>query len=238
MQVLANRDVEAGYETVAIGYLKSVPYLMQELGGSRVKMTIDTGMNDSVRVTEQTYLQLVKEGLVEGISPAATASAGGIGAVKRGTLKSFVFLGRRYTNLKLVVGGEANAIGMGLLVHYNLVFDFAQDELLLRDRKIAPGLNVPAMLDMAINYSDQGCEIVAIKPHGPAENAGLVDGDLIVTLGSLEETKLNAYSIYGEVAKSAGSSILLRVKKSSSGAAREVKLEMPDPIRIHEYTGL
>jgi hypothetical protein len=237
LEVLDNRGIEEGYATVAIGYVKSVPYLMQELGGSRVKLTIDTGMNDAIRVTQKTYQQLIKENLVEGVSPAVVASAGGMQPAQRGLLKSLVFLGKPYYNLKMVVGGDADAVGMGLLVHYNLLFDFVKDELLYKDRKVAPCLNVPAMLGFAINYIGQRCQIVAIKPHGPAEKAGLAPGDLIVTLGNLEESKLNAYSIYFEVAKSSGTSILLRTKKSESGVARKVMLTMPEPIRLHEQLG-
>lgn len=166
----------------AIRESSDVPFISVKVQGRDLEVMIDTGATDRLHlppssVDSLTWKTAPRPGLL-------IAAAGKIEREQIGRLSGDLELGQlRQPEPVVDVSDGEPSIGVGLLHSFCLVFDEQGDKLRLCSA--LPGL-VPSPGERTVGLSliadSAGWRVVSIIPNSPAEEAAIVDGDLVTKI--------------------------------------------------------
>ena len=167
---------------LAITEKSDVPFVSVTVQGRDFEVMIDTGATDRLHLPPASVASLTWK-----IAPRPgllLAVAGEISREQIGRLSGELDVGR-LRQLEPVVGisdGEPS-IGVGLLHSFCLVFDEADDRLRLcsTDSGLVPSPGERSV-GLSMIADSAGWRVVAIIPNSPAEEAAIVNGDLVTKI--------------------------------------------------------
>jgi len=216
----------------------TIPQVEGELDGIPGKFDIDTGGRSSLTVLAP-FVE--RHGLKARYGAKAEAVVGwGVGGPHRGipvriqVLKlDGIAIGNVIAELSLSTRGSfvdpyvAGNVGAGVLKRFNIIFDYAQQKMILeRNSHFA----VPDSFDRAgmwLNKPGDAFLVVDVTAGGPAAEAGIKAGDRILKVDGLDASKMGLSVIRTKFRTDpAGTKIKLTVE--SGGAVREVTLVLRD----------
>jgi predicted aspartyl protease len=167
---------------LAITERTEVPFVSVMVQGKDFEVMIDTGATDRLHLPPASVASLSwktppRPGLL-------IAVAGEIDREQVGRLSGELELGQlRQVEPVVDISDGTPSIGIGLLHSFCLVFDESEDKLLLCSA--ASGL-VPSPGERSVGLSmiadPAGWRVVAIIPNSPAEEASIVNGDLVTKI--------------------------------------------------------
>jgi hypothetical protein len=125
----------------------------------------------------------------------------------------------------------AGNVGAGVLKRFNLVFDYARKVIVFEKNGQFQEPDSYDRAGMWINLEREGFQVVNVVPAGPAAEAGLKSGDIILAVDGKTPPEM---SLAGARARfrsdPTGTKIRLRV--STAGKTREVTLVLRDLIKV------
>ena len=167
---------------LAIREISDVPFISVKVQGKDFEVMIDTGATDRLHLPPSSVASLSWK-----IAPRPgllLAAAGEIDREQIGRLSGKLELGqlRQLEPVVDISGGEPS-LGVGLLHSFCLVFDESDNKLRLCSAE--SGL-MPSPGERSVGLSmiadSAGWRVVAIIPNSPAEQAAIVNGDLVTSI--------------------------------------------------------
>jgi len=167
---------------LAIRESSDVPFISVNVQGRDFEVMVDTGPTDTLHLPPASVASLSwktapRPGLL-------LAVAGEIDREQIGRLLGEMDLGqlRQLEPVVDISNGEPS-IGVGLLHSFCLIFDESNDKLWLCSAEAGP---VPSPGERSVGLSmiaeSAGWRVVAIIPNSPAEEATIVNGDLVTSI--------------------------------------------------------
>ncbi len=208
--------------------------------GHSAKFTVDTGMDDCIRLEAEVFDALVKEGAIEPAKVnARTLSLTGMTSSTRGWFLKGELMGKKLAGVTVVSNAKASILGLAWLYGFNMEIDFTKRKLryqLRRDAKL-PG-SVAMTLGAILLYEGSGAQIERLRPSGgAAEDAGLKPGDVIEKFGDIKAGAMNAAVMGEAVADAAGKEVAVRFLRKSDGERVNTKLKLPPNISEWNFSG-
>jgi hypothetical protein len=117
-------------------------------------------------------------------------------------------------------------IEIGILKQFNVTFDYARQRLILEPNRFYGQLDVFNRSGMRLENNSPGWRVASIFPGGPAERAGIHQGDIIVAIEKKPGKTFDGAAIHDIMVGPVGSTVRLTVR--SSTATRHVKLTLRD----------
>jgi predicted aspartyl protease len=162
--------------------ISGVPFIPVKVQGKALEVMVDTGASDKLHLPPATVASLSwktapRPGLL-------ISAAGEIGREQVGRLSGELELGplRQLEPVVDISGGSPN-LGVGLLHSFCLVFDESEDKLWLCSAE--SGL-VPSPGERTVGLSmiadSAGWRVIAIIPNSPAQEAAIVEGDVLTQI--------------------------------------------------------
>jgi len=203
----------------------TVPVLIPTLEGQQIK--IDTGSNECIRLEETIIASLRgNQQIVSGLSyfsSDAKGTASGTGYI----LREMIVGGVRFRNVP-VSAAHDNAIGLEVLRHLNLALDFPKGRILV-------GKPPQEMVDyfpqngsgMGTRFdADDNLRVLAVRPSGAAELAGIEVGDIVVVLGNKKPVELSIYDVNDILAQN-GRTIPVKLRRDNTDFTVNLPLKLP-----------
>ena len=201
---------------------------------------IDSGDNGCLSLQPATFDQLVDAGVIKVAEVAGRAVAAfSVTRHKKGWFLKGRLMGKDLRGVSVDAGRER--VGVGWLCGFQAEIDLAARELryrVIEDAK--PPIVLERMLGMIILFEEGLARVERLQPggSGPAEQAGIKEGDRIAAFGDLERGQLTGSNIMEMVAAKAGSSIRVKLYRPNDVAPLEVKLELPKIISDWDFAGM
>lgn len=153
---------------------------------------VDSGMSDSVQITERLAVGLVKSKRAVGCGETKFADAAGVHSSKRFVIREMDVGGVTFRDVPATVG-STNSIGQEVLQHLSLVLDFPKRQILIGKPPHdvvdtfpmnASGMHLAFDENIALN-------VVAVRPESPAAEAKVEVGDIVVSLDGKQPVDLS-----------------------------------------------
>ena len=215
-----------------------IPQVEGEIDGLPGKFDIDTGSRASLTLLAP-FVE--KHGLKERYRAQLEAVTGwGVGGPARGLLTraGSIRLGpikveRPVTELSLQTKGAftdpyvAGNIGGGILKRFNIVFDYANQRLIFEPNANGSKPDIYDRSGLWLNRAADGFEVANVVPGGPAAEAALKTGDLILAVDGRKAVELTLPDLRDRLrADPPGTRVKLTVR--SGEATRDVVLTLRD----------
>lgn len=218
----------------------TVPEIAGDIGGVAGSFDIDTGSRTSVGLYGPFVL---RHGLRARFTPSIeTVTSWGLGGPSRGTvarvkrmrlgpiaIDNVVVDMSRQTQGVLSHAAPSGSVGSGLLKRFTVTFDY------LRQRIYFAPTTQSAMADrydrsgLWINQTPGGFKIVDIVARSPAADAGLREGDTIVTVDGAPAASLSLGNLRDRL-RDAPAGTEVRLTVSREGRTRMVALRLRDQV--------
>jgi PDZ domain/Aspartyl protease len=117
-------------------------------------------------------------------------------------------------------------IEIGILKQFNVTFDYARQRLILEPNRFYGQPDVFNRSGMRLETNSPGWRVASVVPGGPAERAGVHQGDVIVAIEGKPGTALDGGAIHDIMVGPVGST--LHVTLRSGTANRDVELTLRD----------
>jgi hypothetical protein len=222
-----------GFKSLEIQFMKDglSPAITLPLGGEQVKFCLDSGSNGLITLNPETFSKMVARGLIkenpESEHAGGTLAVGGMRKDRDGSFQSGELLGIPLKGAKVSDGEVINHLGMAMLVNFNLVIDLQGARFFYQRRSAEPPLRVNAMLGVLLLFPEGKCLAYQLKPGGgPAQDAGVRQGDSVTRLGSLKEGAINAQSLYELCLHHAGEEIEIEFQHQGEATTNTAKLKL------------
>ena len=205
----------------------SLPVFIPTLEGQQVTLEIDTGSTEACRFKESVIASLkANRQIVTGLSQRGSDVKG----VVNGTsfiLREIIVAGVRFRNVR-VTSARNNAIGLELLRHLNLALDFPQRQIVIAKPAKDVVDHFPQNASgMGIRFdAADNLKVLAVRPDGPAEGAGIRIGDIVLMLDSRNPVELSIYEVDDIVAQN-GRTIPVRLRRDSAEFTVDLPLKLP-----------
>lgn len=112
-------------------------------------------------------------------------------------------------------------VGQQVLLHFNSVFDYAGRRLLLTPSRNFARREPFSRSGLAGSFEGLGYKVEAVYPHGPASDAGLRVGDVLLTI---DETILDEKSVGAYFIRPVGTVLHLGVLREGKVVVRDLTL--------------
>ena len=194
---------------------KFVPHIHGQIDGVGMDFTLDLGSNGLIRLSKQSYENLLRSGAVKDKDTKSSSENIGLGGIlkdREGKFQRGELLDRPLKDWEVDSGGDLNFVGLAFLVNYNLIIDFEHAKLFYQVRACDPPVNVSGMLGAAILFAKgEGLVYKLQAEGGAAREAGLTVGDRMVRFGDLMDGDFNARALYELCLQHAGENLKVEV---------------------------
>jgi hypothetical protein len=204
-----------------------VPIIKAPIENEMARLILDTGNNMAIGLRSETFAKLVAAGVIGTPDANQVGSADALGAVQMhsGTFTRGTLLGVDLRGFPCNKNEGSDTVGIEFLLNFNFVYDAEAGRFYFERRKTEPPLRYNLMLGAAFGYSAGHCRVLALHPGGgPAEDAGLRQGDGILKLGTLSEEELNTSSVYDLCSTHAGQTIEVEIARP--GESQPIKTHL------------
>lgn len=187
-----------------------------------LSLKIDTGSSSCFDLSRQTVAALIKSKVVEMDASRAGKSIG-VGEIIEGVSTGWFLkgslMGKNLNGVSFGVTNGDEIMGMGWLMGFNFAIDFKNQKLLVKKRtNPAPPIPPEQMTGAVFRYTSEGLIVERLKPGGgAAQNAGLVPGDRLTSLGGKSLAGITGYEMTSLLRKHANSSLPFTVQKNELG---------------------
>lgn len=233
----ATFDPHGAGTPVPFKFYDHLPAVRGTIGGLPARFDVDTGSRSELDITSPF---VVRAHLREKYRPGVSTITGwGAGGASRSYVVRLPSLTLGAVNMRSVVAGlsedrggsmsdpayEGN-VGSGLLKRFAVTFNYQRKTMYLRLLDAPPpDAGSFDRSGLWINASDSGFAVVAVAPGGPAEQAGILNGDVITAIDGraarpdgLSDARLLLRSL------PAGSTVTLSLIRG--GQARDVQVQL------------
>ena len=223
---------------VPFKFNEHVPQVEGDIDGLKGSFDIDTGSRSSIDLfapfVEKHKLKTKYRPRFEGVTGWGVGGPSRSAVARAEVLRlGGVAIKRPVTELTLQTKGSftdeygAGNVGAGVLKRFNLVFDYGRQVIYFERNANDAKPDVFDRSGMWINVSEGGgaLDVVDVIAGGPAEQAGLLAGDRIVTVEGVEAAKLSLPELRKRFrTDSPGTRIRLEFERAGKVAGAEVIL--------------
>jgi hypothetical protein len=175
-------------------FFEHMPQVMGHFDGRPARYNIDTGSRAEVTLTAPfVSVERLREAYPNGIE---ITDGWGVGGASRSYVVRAGELGLGSVATPRPIAGLSEAkhgafsdsnyegnVGSGLLKRYVATFDYSRRTLFLKPTKsLDPDVGAFDRVGMWINLGEAGMTVMDLAAHGPAEEAGLKVGDMIIAI--------------------------------------------------------
>lgn len=116
-------------------------------------------------------------------------------------------------------------LGLGVLKQFNLTFDYARQRLILEPNHLYGATDVYDRSGMRLKPVELGWSVDAVYPAGPAERAGVRQGDIILSVDGKARADLDAISLRETMTRPVGQRVQLRVRSNDIEHPATIQLQ-------------
>ena len=203
-------------------------YFKTKLHDEEMNFVIDTGFNGAMRVPRATYDEWVTKELIDSAKMSGSiATLQGKSDTLSGRFKKGQFMGISMVGVEVISTHENLPfilLGLNFLRRFNFTLDLHGMRFGFIPRVSVTTLPpLDLLLGARLIYSQKGCEIEKLKPGGGLfENAGVKEGDRLLSFGSLTSSELSMPLVHDYCSKYLGGVIEIRIQRQ--GETRVIKL--------------
>ncbi len=189
---------------------------------------LDTGNDAWLSLNSNRIEQLVRAGHAAFLQERPMWTPGGVTSIKLYAVRYVDVSGVRFHNVP-VVASHVEAIGLGLLQHFDMTLDFPNSRASFVPLEIARDQMPLDASGLRVVFRESDRLVVRrIVPDSPAEKAGFKEGDRILNFAGREPATLWRHEIDETLAK-AGETIQLRIERD--GKPFEIDLPLSRPFQ-------
>ena len=223
---------------VPFTYNNHIPQVEGEIDGIPGKFDIDTGSRASLSLLapfaekhklKERYKARVEAVTGWGVGGAARGQVTRAGSLRLGSVQ----VARPVTELSLQKGGAfvdpyvAGNVGAGVLKRFNVTFDYSRQRIIFEPNARNAQQDVYDRSGMWLNRKGPGFEVIDVLPGGPAEQAALRPGDLILEVDGTKADGLLLYDVRSRF-RSDRPGTRIRLNVQSGDTTREVVLTLKE----------
>lgn len=217
-------------QRIPLSFRDGRPHLKLTMaGGFSQDVMLDTGQGPSITFPAGSARRLVKSGHAMAVDEGTSFTLGGKVAKQAYLIRWSEIANVRFTDVRASETEESHpAIGLGLLDHFNCVFDFPKQEAWLEpvsdDRVIRLE---PDASGLVVGFGPDGLALVRRLNAGyPAEIAKIEVGDELVSLNGRSAREFSYLEIERELSRT-GKRVKLVLKRAEKTYAVDLKLARP-----------
>lgn len=185
-----HRDVAITFEKEAFS---NVPYTKLNVRGALIDLVLDTGAGDALTIGKATFDKIKDETFLEGTGASATSLFGNNDGVFYEDSMSISFASQPAQVFKgihtTVQGNEMALLGIDFLKHYQPIFDYKANKLLLLTEKEPASRPVPSW---GFGLAGKEGKLIVINLFNiPELQAQFKVGDQIIAVNDIETEKLD-----------------------------------------------
>ena len=210
-----------------------VPVLSQSLHNNPISFTIDTGSNECLALSANTFTSLVKEGNVEFAREVEKYTASGSTICRQGFFTKGRLMGRDLRGMSVVDGAPEGKGVLGLLwlCGFNLEIDLPHREVRYVYLTNSPRpADIEKMLGADCLLGAGGLQISILRSGGSAEKAGLRRNDVLISIGELTGRQLKRDSVAQLLRSKADSKVAVRYRRELAKSIQDTTLQIPAPL--------
>jgi len=163
-----------------------------DLGASHA-LSLNTTTNENIKIPKGA----IESSLGHGIQGEVMGHVGRVAAFRLGgfTLKDVVTSFNQSESLAKLEGGQGN-VGLGILKRFNIIFDYAHDQIILRPNRQFKKQFEFNMSGIGLRKTeDQRYRVARLVPDSPGAAAGILVNDIVTAINGVPADKVSQDSL-------------------------------------------
>ena len=251
LDVLAQHLVEIDFDSGTIRFLKSVPkdagerlaistlqkqprmcavvIKAQCCDGQLDDFYVDLENPDAISLCWPAYRRFLEKKQIRRLHSESTFGTNQCRQCIVGTATSMRLGHFETTNVRANVAGD-NIIGLGYLSRFVVTFDFPNGSMYIRPGKRFRAIDGQDVSGLFAKWKQNSLEVVHCEAGGPADNAGIQVGDVVIAVDGLPVSR-DTQATFRSKLRLEGTSLQMQVKRDGTVMNVNLKLE-PAPGKV------
>jgi hypothetical protein len=207
----------------------AVPIIDSSIDEVPLSFMIDTGNNDTIGLSHESFQKLVRKGTITATAPppsSTTETVAGSVNLRAGRFTRGHLLGLDLKGWAVSDTGNMTVVGLNFLINFNFTVDFPNRTFYFARRSGETPRFFFYTMGLLFRFDQGRCIVTFVDKASPAQSADIRVDDEIIKLGSLPRSALNFAIIFELGDTHAGRTIDVELVHAGDTKAVKTKLKL------------